>query len=102
MNMKSTRNATPRLSQHARDRCGEMGVGTKRAKRIVRDPDLTRPAAPNRAALRDDDPELLVVYSDDTQPPTIVTVLWNTGTPFDRNDPAPFGYGAPHLAGGPR
>lgn len=35
---------TPRLTRHARQRCAELGIGTKRVKRIVRHPSSTYPS----------------------------------------------------------
>lgn len=34
---------TPRLTDHARKRCAEMGISTKIAKRVIQHADLTRP-----------------------------------------------------------
>lgn len=74
---------TPRLSYHARQRCAEMGVTTKRAKRIVQDPDLVRPAQGALMAVSDADPDIAVVFTEET-PPTIITVVWRTYETYDR------------------
>lgn len=38
---------TPRLSQHARQRCKEMGISTRLVKRIVQNADVSFPATPS-------------------------------------------------------
>ena len=54
---------TPRLTDHARQRCQEMGVATKRVKRILRDPDMGYTAREGRhIAWRRDDPTIAVVF----------------------------------------
>lgn len=79
---------TPRLTHHARQRCEEMDVRTKRVKRIVRDPDLDRPSvAQRRIATRDDDPGLAVVYAEgEDGTPVIITVLPHVQEEYDRDD----------------
>jgi hypothetical protein len=60
---------TPKLTPHARQRCVEMGVGTKRVQRIVRQPDVDRPSrGRRRIAVRDDDPAIACVYEGDESP----------------------------------
>lgn len=64
------------LTPHARERCAEMGVVTKRAKRIAADPDTTygNPDERGVVATREDDPEIAVVVRRGR----IITVLWRT------------------------
>jgi hypothetical protein len=84
--------ATPRVSPHARQRCQEMGISTKRAKRVVMRPDIVRPAnRPGRPkgaykmAVSDADPEIAVVFIETRcDRPVIVTVLWRTYETYDR------------------
>lgn len=75
--------ATPVLTDHARSRCREMGVSTKRAKRVVADPSITY-----RGSLRYRPGRRVAVSAADTiavvfepgrhgHPPVIVTVLWH-------------------------
>lgn len=81
---------TARLSAHARERCAEMGVVTKRVKRIVRQPDVdycSRDARGDaRIAYRSDDPAIAVVYvpGDDGRP-FVLTVVWHTPVPYARD-----------------
>lgn len=82
-------NSTPRLTNHARQRCAEMDVCTKRAKRIAQDPDVTRPSGKGILAKADFDPEIAVVYveQDDGQR-VILTVLLNTTEVYTRPEHA--------------
>lgn len=79
---------TPRLSNHARQRCEEMDVRTKRAKRIVQDPDIVRPCSHGHLmAVSDADPDIAVVFhldGDDDECPTIITVLPRTYEEYER------------------
>ena len=69
--------STPRLTDHARQRCEEMGITTKRVKRIVSDPHSNRCTRDDRwVAVRDDDPEISVVYVKGPEYPIVVTVLY--------------------------
>ena len=75
------------MTNHARLRCEQMGVETKRVKRLVRDPDITRPSGEGIMAKADYDPEIVVVYKeveDGTR--IILTVLPNTTEVFQRPD----------------
>jgi hypothetical protein len=74
---------TPRLSEHARVRCGEMGVGTKRVKAIVRTADVRRPSRGLVMATRKDEPDIAVLY-EDSDPPVVVSVLWRTADDYVR------------------
>lgn len=72
---------TPRLTDHARARCAEMGISTKVAKAIVRHADIRRPAKPDEpgiAATSRRHPDYAVVYVERADGPVIVTVLFNT------------------------
>lgn len=75
---------TPRLTQHARDRCEEMRVSTKVAKNIVREHTVAWTNAEGRTvATSDRHPEVTVVYAEGS-PPTVLTVLWRTAERYDR------------------
>lgn len=81
---------TPRLTRHARERCAEMGISTKVAKRIVRYADLTRPGRPNTGLLVsccDQYPDYIVVHTDPAveDPVYIVTVSFRCGIEYIRN-----------------
>lgn len=76
---------TPRLTHHARQRCAEMGVHTKRVKRIAADPDVTRPSGRGILAKSDNDPEIAVVYVEDSPDQLVIlTVLPNTDKIYNR------------------
>lgn len=69
---------TPRMSVHARERCAELGISTKRAKRIVQQRTGTYPGAPkhnNNAIVvtSDADTEFAVIWDPDDN--SILTVL---------------------------
>lgn len=69
---------TPRILPHALERCHEMGISTKVAKRIIRNADLTRPSSDGlRIAVSDADPDYAVVYYPGS-PPVVVTVVFRT------------------------
>ena len=81
--------ATPRLSHHARERCAEMQVSTKRAKRIVRSADLRRPARDGAViATSQDDPAIAVVYvsEGEGERPLITSVVWRTTEKYQREE----------------
>ena len=73
-----TQPPTARMSEHARRRCVEMQVTTKRVKHLLRNPDITRTTYDGRLlAVADSDPEIAVVFArapDGTC--TVVTVLY--------------------------
>lgn len=77
---------TPVLSRHARTRCDEMGVDRARVERILRRPDVTRPATKGCImAIADFDPEISVVYAiNDHGVCVVVTVLYRTYKRYDR------------------
>lgn len=73
------------MSDHARERCAEMGISTKVAKAIVRNPAVTRPGNPGTGAVvvtSDRHPEYAVVL--DTETDVVVTVLFRTHVEYDR------------------
>lgn len=74
-----------RLSDHARERCAEMGLPTRVAKRIVRSHDMSWAGAAGRTvAVSSAFPDLAVVYAAKIDPPVVVTVLWRTQDQYDR------------------
>jgi hypothetical protein len=76
---------TPRLTHHARQRCAEMGVSTKRVKRIVQDPDTVRSCRyGNLLAVSDAEPDLAVVYEDVDGQAVVITVLYRTSEVYVR------------------
>lgn len=79
--------ATPILSQHARERCAEMGIRTRVAKDIVRHADVVRAGKRGDDALMatsDRYPEYAVVFGP-RDPPIIVTVLFREQETYVRN-----------------
>lgn len=75
---------TPKMSNHALERCKEMGVQAKRAKRIVRFPDQTWESDGGYIAIRSDEPEIAVVYAIEGSVKVIVTVVWRTQDQYHR------------------
>lgn len=68
---------TPRLSDHARQRCREMGVSTKRVKQIVRDPHVDYDSRWGlRMASRTDEPDIRALYAFAGGERLVVTVVW--------------------------
>jgi hypothetical protein len=58
------RPVTARLTPHARARCAEMHVETKRVKRLLRRPTLTYATYADRLmATSEEDPEIAVVFA---------------------------------------
>ena len=85
---------TYRMSRHARDRCAEMGISTKVAKRIAREADLTYSGDPRHGdgavvAMCSAVPEYAVVLDRESR--VIVTVLFRTDEQYVRS-------GASYLA----
>lgn len=70
---------TPVMSEHARQRCVEMGISTKVAKRIVQNPVLTYPTpqhGDDRVIIRSNHhPEYAVAYDQGSN--TVCTVIFN-------------------------
>lgn len=82
---------TPRLTDHARLRCIQMEVNTKRVKRIVLRPSLVVPGPPELKAefiaTATYDPEIQVAYVVEADGrPIVITVLWNTQEDYVRPD----------------
>lgn len=78
---------TPTMSCHARERCAEMGISTKVAKRIVQHADMVHPGNVGTGCLvarSDAYPDYIVVFSP-TEPPTVVTVAFRTDIEYVRN-----------------
>lgn len=72
--------STPTLTEHARERCIEMGISTKVAKFIVLNASVRRPGRAGSDALIatcDTYPDYAVVYAPE-QPPLIITVVFRT------------------------
>lgn len=70
---------TPRLTDHARDRCVEMGISTKVAKVIFRHAVIRRPGNSGSecmVAVSDVYPDYAVVYFMADNGPVIATVLY--------------------------
>lgn len=82
---------TPVMSRHARERCAEMGISTKVAKRIAARPSLTyggNPGTPSRVHVSDEHPEYAVVVGPPPSPgarPVVVTVLFREHQDYVRN-----------------
>lgn len=66
---------TARLSEHARQRCREMGLRTKSVKAVVADPEMDTPARDGARLLVGG--ALAVIYDADAN--EVITVLWAQG-----------------------
>lgn len=82
---------TPRMSQHARERCRQMGLSTKVAKAIFRAPGVVRPADngnqtewPNFMVTSDLHPEYALVVADHPTGPVVVTVVFRVIETYQR------------------
>lgn len=80
--------STPMLTEHARQRCAEMGISTKVAKRICQHPTCVYPSPPHHPGDRimltsDRHPQYLVIAANG-EPLTVVTVLWKSQEPLIR------------------
>lgn len=76
--------ATPRLTHHARQRCAEMGIGTRVAKRIVQQADCRRPSRDGATvATCEAYPEYAVVF-EAGEPNVIITVVFRTTEAYVR------------------
>lgn len=79
-----------RLSPHARERCEQMGIRTAVVKQVVRHHTTlwhTRRPENNSflsVASSTAFPTITVVYSQDVEPPLVVTVLWKTQERYER------------------
>lgn len=78
---------TPRMTDHARERCAEMEISTKVAKHIARHGDVTYPGTPS-----EEGPTLVVLWSGDSRfavvtndtRTAVLTVLFNTPVVYER------------------
>ena len=80
---------TPRVTYHARQRCAELGISTKRAKRIVQQRTSTYPSPQGHSnngvvCSSTVDPEYAVVWDEHTN--TILTVLPRTTDRYKRTE----------------
>lgn len=81
---------TPRMSWHARQRCQEMGISTKVAKRIVANAEVRYPGTPSangdptQVALWTGDERYAVVYAEADDGPVVLTVLFKTLEFYER------------------
>jgi len=85
---------TPVMSHHTRERCAEMGISTKVAKRIWRTRMLTRPAAgPGERimVLSPEHPEYAVIIALHPDPPVqddrplVVSIVFNCDEEYVRD-----------------
>lgn len=78
--------STALLTKHARERAAEMGVCTKRIKRLLRNPTINRVGRDGRwVATSQADPDIAVVYAPDEQGrPVVITLLWRAAEAYDR------------------
>lgn len=81
---------TPRLTHHARERCAEMEISTKVAKRIIQNADCVRPGKPGSnafVATSDEHPDYAVVFfrGEDDDIPVVSTVVFRTPHDYVRN-----------------
>jgi hypothetical protein len=73
------------MSRHARERAAEMGICTKRIKRMLRNPSVNHVTRDNRfIAMSTAEPTIAVVYAIEDGQPTVVTVLWRSEVRYDR------------------
>lgn len=72
---------TPKLTDHARQRCIEMGLTTRRVKRVVQEPDLAYDSHGRRMMCRFDEPTFRVVVDADG---LVITVLPWTYETYER------------------
>ena len=76
---------TPRLTEHARQRCLEMGVLTKRVKDILRRPTMTYVSRDGHIAWSAADPSIAVIYTDDGPVRVAITVVPRTYDDYVRS-----------------
>jgi hypothetical protein len=80
---------TPKISAHARLRCQQMGVSTKRAKRVVREADIVYVGNPKQSphakvAMSNTDREIAVVFAEDPDGQQWVLTVLYRGVEFTR------------------
>lgn len=79
----------PKMTEHARQRCAEMGISTKVAKRMVKNPSVTHTTKKGDGdriiCTSDEYPLYVVVYSVGRDGNIwIITVLFNTQIRYKR------------------
>ena len=86
-------NRTPVLTNHARERCAEMGITTETVKRIVQAADVcypgtASPKGPTTIVMAKDYPQYCVVVAGDrlasAGEAVVVTVLFNSTQFYER------------------
>ena len=77
---------TPVLTDHARERCAEMGIPAKLAKRIWRNRTLTRGLHDQHRVIATcaDHPDYSLVVDDTGEVPVIITVLFTCVDKYTR------------------
>lgn len=77
---------TPVLTQHARERCAEMGIRTRVVKQIWRHRTLTWPLRDQDRTVvtSDEQPRYALVVDEHCEPPVVVTVLFNNTETYVR------------------
>lgn len=79
---------TPRLTAHARLRCQQMGVSTRKVKEILRNPSTIYPGptkhGENYVALSALHTDLAVAFKVIDGIPTALTVLWHRAEEYVR------------------
>lgn len=68
---------TPRLTEHARQRCREMDVRTKRVKAVVREPAMTYPGNHRGETIAVGDGLAIAYVEDDDGQPHVLTVMYH-------------------------
>lgn len=77
---------TPRLTEHARQRCEEMGIKTERVKRVVQDPTLSYASKHGYCVVcRTDEPAFRVVIDKRPEETVVITVIWWTSERYERS-----------------
>lgn len=83
---------TVRLTPHARERCEEMGITTKRVKHALRHENrgmsMPDPDRRNTLVWSNAEPGLMFCVAG-TDPDLVVTVMWRSNDPIKRSDGPP-------------
>lgn len=82
---------TPKISDHAAQRCRQMGISTKVPKYIVRHSSVVRPARTwtgRIMATCEKYPEFAVVYVEKDTGPVVVTIVWRLTEDYERSTDA--------------
>lgn len=79
--------ATPVLTQHARERCAEMGIRTRVAKQIWRTRTLTWPLRDQdrTVVVSDEEPRYALIVDEHCEPPVVITVVFNEQETYVRD-----------------